>query len=219
MKTGKVQLSLPGHTDSIHSLVFSPDGKTLASGSHDQTLKVWDTTTGREKLTIREKSWFLFAVPYSPPCIVFSPDGNTLASWGNIAISLWDVTTGKERLTLSDPDWCSEYIVESVAFSPDGKQLASLFGSTINVWEVENGRNLATFEEADRPHPLRHSLGNLGNRLVDTLPNAFEEYHDTLRSVFVSPDGRVMALGNGGTIGTHGVVKMWAVTTFPYKAK
>ena len=49
--TGEHRACLKGHTDWVCSVVFSPDGKTLASGSHDRTIKLWDTAGGQERLT------------------------------------------------------------------------------------------------------------------------------------------------------------------------
>ena len=73
------------HSD-IHSIAFSPNGKTLASGSRPYTVKLWDISTGTELRTLKDAG----------PVTAFSPDGRTLAS-GNAdgTIKLWDVTTAK----------------------------------------------------------------------------------------------------------------------------
>jgi WD40 repeat protein len=54
-QTGQQLLCLTGHTGSVLSVAFSPDGKRIASGSHDRTLKVWDAQTGQEILTLKRK--------------------------------------------------------------------------------------------------------------------------------------------------------------------
>ena len=51
--TGKEQATLKGHTDWVSSVAFSPDGKTLASGSDDKTIKLWDVATGKEQATLK----------------------------------------------------------------------------------------------------------------------------------------------------------------------
>src|SRR5262249_9391628 len=64
--------TLKGHYDNVSSVAFSPDGKTLASGSYHSTVKLWDAQTGQELATLKGHDARVFAV-------AFSPDGNTLA--------------------------------------------------------------------------------------------------------------------------------------------
>jgi WD40 repeat protein len=141
--TGQEQAPLQGHTQAVNTVAFSPDGKTLASGSDDHTIKLWDVQTGKVRATLTGHTGRVLSV-------AFSPDGKTLASGGwsgpepvlGRATKLWDVQTGKERATLqhSDP-------VGAVTFSPDGKTLAS-GGSdaTIKLWEAATGQERATLQ-------------------------------------------------------------------------
>ena len=77
------------HKYRITSVVFSPDGKTLASGSRDKTIKLWDVATGKEKDRFSGHK-------DSVTSVAFSPDGKTLASGSeDKTIKLWDVATGK----------------------------------------------------------------------------------------------------------------------------
>jgi WD40 repeat protein len=113
---------------------FSPDGQQLASGSGDNTIKIWDVTTGKVLNTLKGHESSVWSVE-------FSPDGKKLASGSeDKTIKIWDVTTGKVLNTLKG----HEGSVWSVGFSPDGKQLAS--GSddkTIILWDL-NLDNLVT---------------------------------------------------------------------------
>src|SRR5262245_45484368 len=83
--------TLKGHTKAVVCVAYSPDGKTLASGSLDTTVKLWDVRTGKERATLKghtDKVW----------SVAFSPDGKTLASGSHDkTIKLWDVQTGKVR--------------------------------------------------------------------------------------------------------------------------
>mmetsp|Transcript_4946 Transcript_4946/g.10916 ORF Transcript_4946/g.10916 Transcript_4946/m.10916 type:complete len:137 (-) Transcript_4946:340-750(-) len=88
-------LTLEGHAAEVHCIAFSPDGKTIASGSEDKTIQVWDAAAGSSLLTMEGHTGQVLALAYSP-------DGSTIASlsWDQ-TIRLWDVTSGSWILTLA----------------------------------------------------------------------------------------------------------------------
>ena len=109
----------------VSAVAFSPDGKTLASGSLDSDIKLWDVATGKERATLKGHTETVRS-------LAFSPDGKTLASGGyDNSIKLWDLATGKVQATLKG----FTEGVNAVAYSPDGKALAAASDS-VKLWDV-----------------------------------------------------------------------------------
>ncbi len=121
---------LTGHTEAVRSLSFSPDGRTLASGSNDNTVRLWDVQTG-----VLKKRFL--GHRHNVNSVSFSPDGQTIASGStDETVRLWDVQTGAEKMTLTG----HEVTIHSVSFSPDGQTLASASeDNTIRLWGVQTG--------------------------------------------------------------------------------
>ena len=83
--SGQEILALKGHTQSVTSVAFSTDGKWLASGSVDQTLRIWDATSGQETFTLKTHTNTVFGV-------AFRADGNRLASASEDGtVKVWDL--------------------------------------------------------------------------------------------------------------------------------
>jgi hypothetical protein len=146
LATGEILATLRGHTDTVEALAFSPDGRTLASGSRDKTVKLWAVSNGQDTATLRGHTGYVSAV-------AFSPDGRVLASGGSggvdRAVKLWDLPTGKELAScLHDPAPFSG--VKCLAFSPDGKTLASgSLVSQVMLVDVTSGGKRAMLDEGE----------------------------------------------------------------------
>ncbi|NCQ94485.1 MAG: protein kinase [Microcystis aeruginosa W11-03] len=207
--------TLTGHSDEVFSVAYSPDGRYLASGSIDQTIKIWEVATGKELRTLTGHSGGVFLVAYSP-------DGRYLAS-GSIdqTIKIWEVATGKELRTLT----VYSYLYGAdVVYSPDGRYLASRSDDkTIKIWEVATGKELRTLTGHSGPvlsvvySPDGRYLASGGGLRDNTIKiwqvatgkvlRTLTGHSDWVLSVVYSPDGRYLASGSRQTI------KIWQVAT------
>ena len=117
---------------SILTVAWSPDGETLASGSNDTNIILWDAESGKRLQTLEGHTRGVESVAWSP-------DGKALASGSYFnTIILWDADTGARLQTLEG---------DSVAWSPDGKRLVSgSYDNTIILWDADSGERLRTLK-------------------------------------------------------------------------
>jgi DNA-binding CsgD family transcriptional regulator len=152
VRSGHYRSTLQGHSGYVYSVAFSPDGALLASGSQDESIKLWDVRTGECHCTLQGHSgWFR--------SVAWSLDGKMLASGSNDrSVKLWDVRTGQCLSTLQG----HTNVVLSVALSPKGALLASgCQDGTIKLWERWTGRCLSTLR-GERPYERLNISGVTG---------------------------------------------------------
>ena len=165
VNSGQPLRDLGEHAGSSDGLVFSPDGKLLASREHEDKVRLWDVGSGRElpSLEVKESSLMM----------LFAPDSGVIVVAGSRTIRLHDPRTGKllREMKADAPDgfrvrWSAKFYQAQqglgwpVAFSPDGKVLAAAEGNRIRRWD------LATGQEIDPSHEPRAGLfsGHVGRR-------------------------------------------------------
>ena len=210
--TGQLIRIFEGHTSSVNSVAFSPDGTRVLSGSgyqvstdparNERTLRLWDVTTGQMLRTIEGHQGAVLSV-------AFSPDGARIVSGSSDkTIVLWDATTGRLLRKLEGHAGS----VNSVAFSPDGSRLLS--GSkdkTLRLWDASTGQLLRSFEGhtadvwsvAFSPDGARALSGSQDRslRLWDVATgqalHVVEAHAASVLSVRFSPDGAQLLSGSG----------------------
>ncbi|MGR3275330.1 nSTAND1 domain-containing NTPase [Acaryochloris marina NIES-2412] len=120
---GTVQRTLSGHTGKVNSLDFSPNGKTLASGSDDQTIRLWDAATGKRVKTIQAHDGPVTSVDFGPRYLASGSDDET--------VKLWQLD-GTPVKTLTGHGLA----IAQVQFNSEGDILASAsWDNTIKLWQ------------------------------------------------------------------------------------
>jgi WD40 repeat protein/serine/threonine protein kinase len=205
--TGKELLSLKDAAG-VTSVAFSPDGQRLASSHADGMVKIRNSVTGKELVS-------LDGLPAGPPTsVAFSPDGQRLAAggWEAGTVKIWNTVTGKELLSLPDD------VGTRAAFSPDGQRLASwgkFTDNTVAIWDSVTGKKLLSLKGhlrrvtsvAFSPDGQRLASGSWDNmvKVWDSATGkellSLKGHADRIHSVTFSPDGRrLAAAGDGGSI-------------------
>ena len=212
--TGDIRLTT---SEGIYSLAFSPDGTTLAGGSRNGTIHLWDTTTGKEIKTLTGHTDAVMS-------LAFSPDGTTLVSGSkDMTIRLWDATTEEYIKILRHTNG-----VRSLAFSPNGLTFVSGgWDKTIHLWDAATGEYIRSFKgHTEGINGLMFSLdgATLFSMSHDKTIRLWETttgehiktltgYMETLQSLAFSPDGIILAAGESFSFDKEYSIYLWNTAT------
>jgi WD40 repeat protein len=205
--------TLQGHAKEIGAVTITPDGNHIISASWDNTLKVWEVSTGQEVRTLKGHTSDVNAV-------AITPDGKHVVSGSHDrTIKVWEIASGREVHTLQGH---SEGI-SAVAVTPDGQHIISgSYDSTIKVWELASGQEVRTLE--GRGHWLnafvvtpdgQHMIVGFDDGTINILEVASGREVNTLRghgegvsALAVTPDVQYIISGSHDNS-----LKVWEVTT------
>lgn len=232
LSTGKELKTFKGHPGDVRSVVFSPDGKYVLSGSafrpleagssvpenHEETIKLWEVSTGREVRTLRGHSEVVNS-------IVFSPDGRYALSGGtDETIKLWEISTGREIRTLRG----HSSAVYSLAISPDGRYaITANDDKTAKLWEISTGREVRELRGHSGPLSSvafspdgRYALTGSDDKTVKLWEvstgkevRTLKGHPLTVMTVAISPDGRYVLSGVADLLPYLTDIILWEVAT------
>ena len=207
-----LERTLKGHTRWITSVAYSPDGTRLASGSGDNTIRIWNAETGEHIRTLTGHKDAVRSVAFSRSQLASSSDGNK-------TVWIWNAETGEHIRTLAG----HTANVRSAAYSPDGSQLASGgFDNTIRIWNAKTGAPIRTLKGhtddvrsvAYSPDGSQLASGGFDNtiRIWNAKTGApirtLKGHTDDVRSVAYSPDSSQIASGS-----VNGAIRIWSAKT------
>ncbi|KAJ6254229.1 membrane protein-related [Anaeramoeba flamelloides] len=199
----------------VNTVVYSPDGKTLATGSRDKKVKFWDIQTGKLKKTLTNHKHYVRSIAYSP-------DGKTVATASSDdTIILWDSRSYELKKTLKG----HASSVRSVVFSPNGRIIATGGrDEKVKLWDAKTGKLKKTLIESGWVRGITYSpdgktlataVGSKKGKTIKLwdagsykLKEILEGHTDYVKSVVYSPNGKTIATGSKDK-----TVKLWEAKT------
>ncbi|MCT7962183.1 hypothetical protein NG791_16040 [Laspinema sp. D1] len=206
--------TIAGHRDVINCVALHPDGKSIAVGDGDNTVKRWGIPEGSEIRNFNGEDWFA-----SVNAISFSPDGGAIAAGVGEAVEVWDVAEGRRlhRFTRNSE------AVYTVIFLNNGQQIiASDTRGSVAFWHRETGEELRRFNA--HTDMIRALAISPDDRLLATASDdgmiklwqlqtgqeicIFKTHNDAVNAIAFSPDGQLLASGS-----TDMTLKLWQVNS------
>ena len=202
---------LESHFDILRSVVYAPDGETIASAGDDSTIKIWNAADGSLIASLESHSADITTITYSI-------DSKTLASASeDKTVKLWNIVDGKLSTTLEG----HEDGITTIAFSPDSKTLASAgWDNTIKIWDVDEGKLITTLRDhneivsalsySPNGKTLASASGDQTVKIWDAAENSLiftlKGHNEVVLSVKYNPDSKSLS-----SAGCDNTIKIWSI--------
>jgi WD40 repeat protein/energy-coupling factor transporter ATP-binding protein EcfA2 len=217
LQASQLQMTLAGHDGPVTAVTFSPDGRFIATGSSDTSVRLWDAATGQTLFTLQDHERAVNDV-------AFSPDGSRLVSAGEDGrLVVWNTETGARLVSRSGDNGP----IRAIAFSPDGAQLAAANDdATLRIWQTDgwvslylsfghddaltdvaytgDGRLLAT-SGRDGRIIFWNAVNGLSVSAIE--PSTFQDAPLVINAITFSPDDQQLATAN-----SNGTARIWDMT-------
>jgi WD40 repeat protein len=157
---------LRGHGGPVRAVVFSPDGKLIASASEDKTISIWDAATKKEKRSLEGHGEAVTAV-------AFSPRGQLLASAGaDKTMRLWETATGGELANMEEGH---SDTIGGIAFAPSGRQIATASADkSVGLWSAALPRVFSSRTFTNRVGPTGVAALSPGGKILAAVGEKHE---------------------------------------------
>jgi WD40 repeat protein len=216
---------LRGHDKDVRAVAFSPDGRLLATGSEDKTVRLWDAQTGQLRHTVPDTGAEVTSVAFSPDGSLLAAALNYNSALNNYSVIVMDAQgadAGRVKHTLTYSSWP----VMSLDFSPDGKTLFGGSYRNVRLWDAETWAlkreheigeiNPAFAFSADGKRVASGGTNENAVKIWDTESGALkftlDGHEKGVLSLDFSPDGRTLASGS-----YDNTVRLWDAQSGAFK--
>ena len=208
-----LQRTLSGHINSVASVAYNPDGQILASGSYDNTIKLWNLTKNKEIRTFKGHSAWVAAVAITPN------NKNLVSGSYDNTIKLWNLVNGQQIRTFKG----HSDSIGSLLVTKDGKTIISgSFDRTIKIWDLNNGEETRTLTgHSSKVSSIAISPDNkilvsgsddqtikIWDLVTGELIRTLKAHRGKVSSVAITPDGKTLASGSHDR-----TIKLWNLAT------